>query len=84
MMDRLSREMDYAYISTESKRKACEEYIRNNGITDVLKLIQPGIQDVDRIFEICGERISVKLDLFAALLNYPEELVIPDFVTEVI
>ncbi len=84
MIDRLSRDLDYDYISTESKRKACEDYIKNNGITDVLKLIQPGIQDVDRIFDIRGERISVKLDLFAALLNYPEELVIPDFVTEVI
>jgi len=84
MMDRLSREMDYDYAVTERKRKACQEYIKNNGITDVLKLMNPGIQDVDRIFEIAGERITMNLDWFAALHNYPEELVIPDFVTEVI
>lgn len=84
MAERLSKTMDYEHITIEQKRKACQEYIKNNGITDVLKLMNPGIQDVDNIFEITEEQITVKLDWFAALNNYPEELVIPDFVTEVL
>lgn len=84
MAERLSKTMDYDHITIEQKRKACEDYIKNNGITDVLKLMNPGIQDVDNIFEITEEQITVKLDWFAALNNYPEELVIPDFVMEVL
>ena len=84
MAERLSKTMDYEHITIEQKRKACQEYIKNNGITDVLKLMNPGIQDVDNIFEITEEQITVKLGWFAALNNYPEELVIPDFVTEVL
>jgi len=84
MAERLSKTMDYDHITIEQKRKACEDYIKNNGITDVLKLMIPGVQDVDNIFEITEEQITMKLDWFAALNNYPEELVIPDFVTEVL
>jgi len=84
MAERLSKTMDYEHITIEQKRKACEDYIKNNGITNVLKLMNPWGQDVDRIFEITEEQITMKLDWFAALNNYPEELVVPDFVTEVL
>lgn len=83
MVSRLSKDFDYDCISIEQKHKACEDYIKNNGTIDVLKLVVPETQDVDNIFELEGEQIQMKLDWFAALMNYPEELVIPDFVMEV-
>lgn len=83
MLGALSREMDYWYTSTAPKRKACREYIKNDGTTNVLKLLMPDASDLNNIFEIRGDRIIVKIDLFAALKDYPTELVIPDFVTEV-
>lgn len=82
MIYSLSRDLDYEYISTEHKRKACAEYIKNNSPA-VLKLLMPEAEDIDKIFKVTGERIIVKLEWFAALQSYPEELVLPDFVTEV-
>ena len=82
----LSRALDYEYNVLQSNKQKIKEFIaKYDDQIAVAILISPESPHEDhmKIFIADHDKIKVKLEWLAAFLNYPEELVVPDFVTEV-
>jgi len=82
----LSRALDYEYNVLQSNKQKIEDFIaKYDDQIAIAKLINPESTHEDhmKIFVADHDKIKVKLEWLAAFLNYPEELVVPDFVTEV-